>query len=157
MKEELELTLFVEHSKLLKDYKGDPKYTPMAWGMQCGDGWYDILSDYFRQLDKMSELCDSLTVTINTIKEKFGALRVYTNMECDDNVVSSIIHCLSEALEEKSKSVCEITGKYGTLCRDGSWYKTLSYEAVRNEYNSYIPISNSIADYWNELDKKENL
>jgi hypothetical protein len=65
-------------------------------------------------------------VKIGQIKEKFGTLRFY--YDGGDEVILGMVS-FAEAL---SGNTCEETGEAGSLCKRGSWYKTLS-ERKANE------------------------
>jgi hypothetical protein len=56
------------------------------------------------------------------VKEKFGGLRFYINESSDE-----VFKRIGEA-EEKSYTVCEVTGGLGKLRRDIGWIRTLSDE-----------------------------
>jgi len=43
MNRHLEEYLVKKYPKIFADYGGDPRKTCMAWGMDCGDGWFFIL------------------------------------------------------------------------------------------------------------------
>ena len=55
MTDELEITLATKYPNLFKNYKGDPKRTCMAWGIECCDGWYKILDHLFGYLTNLME------------------------------------------------------------------------------------------------------
>jgi hypothetical protein len=84
---------------------------------QCNEGWYPLLKELIDTLITAGwnkETCQ--------VKEKFGGLRFYIN-NCSDTMYD-IIH---EA-EDKSYTICEITGKPGVLRTDIGWYLTLCDE-----------------------------
>lgn len=43
MDERLEKLLVERYPEIFVDYKGDPMQTCMAWGMECQEGWFDII------------------------------------------------------------------------------------------------------------------
>ena len=108
MKEELELQLVKKYPKIFRNYKGDPTKTCMAWGMTCGNGWYDILDDVCKKLSKYDG------VYAEQVKEKFGMLRFYMNIEEGvyekDPKIWTKLHKITGAAEMKSASVCEDCG-----------------------------------------------
>jgi hypothetical protein len=53
MRTELEKILIEKYPDLLKDYGGDPMYTCMAWGLECGDGWFKIIDHLFSYFTKL--------------------------------------------------------------------------------------------------------
>jgi hypothetical protein len=65
MKNELELELVKKYPELLKDFGGDPKKTCMAWGLECGDGWYKIIDHLFSYLVSLMKT----KIVINYTKE----------------------------------------------------------------------------------------
>ena len=128
-------------SNSIKEYKN--KYDPdiydkeiepindlMVFGMQCDNGWYDLLDDLFSKiqvyLNKHLELKRSFKV--DEVKEKYGTLRVYYSG--GDTYIDDLI---SKA-ENKSETICEVCGAKGKLCTtaydieflNGSFYKVPS-------------------------------
>lgn len=159
MKEELELELVKKYPKILKDYRGDMMQTCMAWGMECGDGWYNLLEECFKKLQYFCDLASKdgkeVQVIADQIKEKYGTLRFYyhvtgdaTNTECD--IIDDIV---TEA-DRKSKYTCEETGEDGTVCHQGSWLKTLCYKEARKQ--GYKACDEGMEAYWQEKDKKND-
>lgn len=61
-------------------------------------------------------------IKIDQFKEKFGGLRIYTNIYTDRVLGMTMF---AETLSFKT---CEITGREGVLCHRGTWYKTLSLD-----------------------------
>lgn len=80
MKKELEEQLVKLHPEILRDYGGDMRHTCMAWGLACGDGWYDLLSDLFKTIDKLVAGKKAVVIA-DQVKEKFGGLRFYYHIE----------------------------------------------------------------------------
>ena len=87
MNKELELKLVEKYPRILFDYGGDMQKTCMHWGMECGDGWYDLLNELLEKLDYISKH-SGVQVVADQIKEKFGTLRFYysTIIKTDFNV-----------------------------------------------------------------------
>lgn len=86
----------------------------MYWGIECGDGWYDLLDRLCAKLDAIAKedgLEDDLRAV--QVKEKFGGLRFYTNGGND-----KIDAVIAEAQNE-SEHTCEICGKPGEQNRTG--------------------------------------
>ena len=116
MKKELELELVKKYPKLFQEYNKPPQQSCMAFGCECGNGWYNILNELFEALSKYDD------IILAQVKEKFGGLRVYIHGAPVD--VSKEVHKLIDNAEEKSFTVCEMCGKEGTLRGDG-WMVTL--------------------------------
>jgi len=157
MKKELEIELVKKYPKILRDYKGDPMQTCMAWGMECDDGWYNLLDKCMEKLQYFCDLCSTnereVQVVASQIKEKFGTLSFYTSVYGATSVESDIIYDIIFKAEIRSAHTCEVTGKDGTVCKRGSWYRTLSYEQARKD--GYVACNESTESYWKEKDAKE--
>lgn len=158
MKSELELKLVEKYPKILRDYKGDMMQTCMAWGMECGDGWYGLLD---KCMEKLQYCCDffsqdgdgrEIQVVATQIKEKYGTLSFYTSYYGVNDIESDILDDIIAAAEIKSAHTCEVTGKDGTVCKRGGWYRTLSYEQARKD--GYVACNESTEAYWKEKDAK---
>ena len=132
MNEELELKLYKKYPNIFKDTNKSPQESCMAFGLEVGDGWYNLI-DY---------LCEALTYTFTTsveideedgkslgiepskwngqkdryffkveppqviasqVKEKFGTLRFYYRLEYDENNVK---------LSEKYADLKEVNKRY---------------------------------------------
>lgn len=158
MNKELELKLVEKYPTILMDYGGDMMKTCMHFGMECGDGWYDLLDELLEKLDYISKHSGTQVVA-NQIKEKFGTLRFYysTIIKTDLNVepiVDKIIYDLVERAEVKSSRICEITGTDGTLCSRHGWLKTLCREEAGKD--GYSPTDPKTAKYWDKLENEKN-
>lgn len=128
MKKELENKLKKKFPSLYKNlYKEN---TCMQWGIECDDGWYDLIYNLSSELDSWCKQ-NKLQVNAAQIKEKFGTLRfyfnsanVFTNNQYEE--ISSIVY----KYEKLSGTVCELTGNVGELKVKGYWYKTLCKESA---------------------------
>ena len=66
MKTELDEMLCTKYPKIFKNRHGDMRTTAMCWGLECGDGWYNILN----------QLCGNIQHHINeSRKSKARAIR----------------------------------------------------------------------------------
>jgi len=158
MKEELQLKLVEKYPKILKDFRGDPMSTCMAWGFECDDGWYDLLD---KCMDKMQYFCDlcfykggQTQVVANQIKEKYGTLRFYVSVYGANEIENDIIDDIVSEAERKSSHTCEVTGEeYAEPCKRGGWYKTLCYKQAREL--GYVACSEETEKYWKSKDEKK--
>jgi hypothetical protein len=150
---ELEENLKREHPIIMKDMWGDPKKTCMAWGIECDDGWYDLLKSLLEKLEYFCVTASSkgspVNVVAEQVKEKFGTLSFYYRVDTGSSDLNkSIISDIVAASERKSASTCEVSGLPGSLCNKGGWLKTLH----RTEALSlgYEPCNPEIRKYWSE-------
>jgi len=108
MSPELEQKLVEKYPKLFSSQQ--------FWGVECGDGWYDLL-DYLCGAIK-EHTYDSDELTVDQVKEKFGRLRFYLSREDD------VLHGMVSMAEYMSGHTCEMCGVRGKT-RGGSWMVTL--------------------------------
>ncbi len=117
MKDKLEKKMVEKYPDALSQLGGDPRHTCMAWGFECGDGWFKI----------MEELCEKVGnipgFKFAQVKEKFGSLRIYydgPNNEADRAIVRQAI----DEAEIKSEVTCETCGEKGARRNQGGWLST---------------------------------
>lgn len=117
-------------------FKPDPtlRNNLMAFGFECGDGWYELISELCYKIDKLiTDKYPDLkkvepynygypTFYVTQVKEKFGGLRFYVTVAYDE------IFDLIDEYEEKSLTICEYCGKMGELRNKNNWLATLCDE-----------------------------
>lgn len=106
MKDENIERLRAEFPTVFRDLYGDPMATCMAWSIECGDGWLEIIRELCAVLEPKG-------VVAAQVKEKYGTLRFYTNggdAEADAAI---------ERAEAQSEVTCEICGDPGEMCGTG--------------------------------------
>jgi hypothetical protein len=70
--------------------------------IECNNGWLKLIEDFLTELDTIDP---NKELTIFSIKEKFGLLRIYINQGA-----SSEVSELIGKYEEMSRTVCEVCG-----------------------------------------------
>jgi hypothetical protein len=94
MKKELELQLVKKYPIIFKDYGGDMRNTCMSWGLECGDGWYNLIDELCENV--MTLIGDKdIKVTAAQVKEKFGGLRFYYDIESPETFIGNIDYRIS--------------------------------------------------------------
>jgi hypothetical protein len=111
MTPELEKELLDKYPKLFSNKQ--------FYGIECGDGWYDILDHLCGAIKEHTYDADE--VYVDQVKEKFGKLRFYLSKE--DEVMLGMV----TLAEYMSGHTCETCGKRGKT-RGGSWMVTLCDE-----------------------------
>ena len=151
MKPELQDKLFDKYPQLFVNKDKSIMESCMGWGIDCDDGWYDILSSLCWMIkqhednnlsqqewknkqnnDFEKDLGVSLIgketeyppVKFDQIKEKFGGLRVY--FSGGDEYIEGLVS-MTEAISYK---LCEVCGNKGEANKQG-WISTLC-QAHRN-------------------------
>lgn len=113
-----------ENSPILFQHVGDEdggRRLPIFYGLECGDGWLDIIDEASKKIEsysnkKISEDSTFKGFVAHQVKEKFGGLRFYVSKH--DAVIDEII---IEA-EKACAKTCETCGNPGTV-RRGGWLK----------------------------------
>jgi hypothetical protein len=87
---------------------------------ECGDGWNHIINNVIEEILKYNSKTEKTKISISTIKEKFGGLRIYITPSV------GYIEDLIDKAEDESYKTCEECGSTTavTTNTDG-WKKTL--------------------------------
>ena len=88
----------------------------LAWGVNCGDGWFDLIDTLCGNLDHCAKHGGMQVVALE-IKEKFGGLRFYQD-GCNDQQVGMI-----RMAAAMSWHICDICGNRGQLTGE-DWVRT---------------------------------
>lgn len=98
-----------------------PKLVPVnqyadirLFGFECGDGWFGLLDGTLSLLDRYASQHQT-DVYLTQVKEKFGALRIYTRG--GDKYTELII----DIAELVSETVCEVCGERGASWSNQGW------------------------------------
>lgn len=142
MNPELENKLYQDFPNLFENrYKG-PQYSCLSFGIECGDGWYDLIrtvcwdiKNHEENINRQTEwklkenpnyVSDYYPVKFDQIKEKYGGLRLYYSG--GDDFVTGLTHFA----ESMSYKVCEICGNRGEPSK-GGWISTLCVQHRKNQ------------------------
>ena len=119
MKQELQDKLVEKYPKIFVNIDKTIYQSCMAWGIECGDGWYKIIDNLCLIIQKTSDEEGNEQVVAAQIKEKFGGLRFYVdgaNKEQDENITFA---------ENLSNSTCETCGSMENVFQTDGWIKTI--------------------------------
>jgi hypothetical protein len=118
MSPELENKLVAEFPGMFRGlHDGDPKETLLCFGLEVGDGWFDLLHKLCTDIQATNPGKDFRAVQV---KEKFGGLRFYVTSATKE------VHDLIDKAEEKSYSTCEACGAAGVEFESThGWINTL--------------------------------
>ena len=114
--------------------------TCMCWGWECGKGWHNVLHEASCRLEALNLIYYpkyKVRIQADQVKEKFGTLRFYFSVICEDEVRSSEQEVIMTAMEswadeivrwaeDKCYNVCEECGfqigtKYTPRCQTAGW------------------------------------
>jgi hypothetical protein len=125
MKPELQNKLFESYPSIFRQKDLPMSQTCMCWGIDTGDGWYNILDTLCNQIQNhlehnLREDQDPTAVNVEAtqVKEKFGGLRFY--YDGGDKFIEGLVW-MAEAISSRT---CEGCGSSGTQNNTG-WIHTL--------------------------------
>jgi len=127
MTPEKDVELCSKYSKIFKNRDMRKFETPIARGLECDDGWFDLISALCHNIQNYvdwkssvlsSEECENLQPVADQVKQKFGGLRFYITGG-DERIEGMIMMA-----ESMSYKLCEWCGNKGKL-RSGGWVTTL--------------------------------
>ncbi len=119
MKPDLEARLVEKFPALFVESTYPLTESLMAFGCECGDGWYGIIESACESIAAHCESNEKRDFAFTQIKEKFGTLRMYSTG--GDEFISGVL----SAAEEKSYETCERCGNPGSRNTEGYWITTL--------------------------------
>jgi hypothetical protein len=155
MNQKLTNQIYDEFPKLMlpREEKYSEKTHPMQhWGLQCLDGWYDIVVEALKKIRKLDHLG---AVKISQIKEKLGGLRIYFVTDEKVETVPKYTEALwivCNQAETQSYVTCEVCGKPGVLCETPNhWLKTVceKHRTLKNsmgEERTFSPVGSNIRE-----------
>lgn len=140
MNKELQNQLYEKYPQLFVNKNKTPMQSPMCFGIETGEGWYEILSSLcwmikqhedsiiwqteWKQKTDPEYQSDYFPVKFDQIKEKYGGLRVY--FSGGDQYIEGLVS-MAEAI---SYHVCDVCGNKGEANKSG-WI-SVRCEAHRN-------------------------
>lgn len=149
MREELDRKLCDEFPGIFRDRNAPVTETPMGFGPDVGDGWYDLVRDVCRfidnaldnarssviyeykaanKLDYMTDLPPAVLETLNVgrmavvaeqVKEKYGGLRFYWRGEHLPERTHNEVSGAVSMAEMRSYKICEACGERGQRNENG--------------------------------------
>ena len=137
MNERLQSDLVKAYPNIFKNIGGDKTVTCMHWGIECNDGWYDLIyclchsiqrhcqiqnTRYIHATDKYEFLVEGdpeyVQVVAAQVKEKLGTLRFY--VDGGDAATGAMI----QMAETMSGRICELCGSPAKTNRESGWLHT---------------------------------
>ena len=124
MSPEKEKQLYEKYPMLYAQRDMDMRETCMCWGVETGDGWFDLIDKLSAALEQINHELPQGTEKIETVqvKSKFGGLRFY--LDGVPLLISDKVSKLVTLAEEESLKTCERCGKHGKPNESG-WITTL--------------------------------
>jgi len=131
MRKELDEKLCEKYHKIFRDRHAPMTQTAMCWGVDCDDGWYNIIDTLCYQIQshidwKNRNVEEVSQVIAEQVKEKFGTLRFY--VRGGDKYTDGLI-AMAEAMSAVTCETCGNPGKF----RGQGWYYTSCNEHAKEE------------------------
>jgi len=114
MKKELQDRLYKEYPEIFQEIK-----KPGRGGIAAGDGWYVLIDNLCKSIQKHMNLGDDMKITATQVKEKFGGLRFY--FAGGDASIRNLVY----TAETMSFEICEECARPGKKRPERSWIRTL--------------------------------
>jgi hypothetical protein len=124
MNQELQDKLFEKYPTLFENKNKSIQESCMAWGIECNNGWYELLSSVCWRISQHEKnIADPyyIPVKFDQIKEKFGGIRIYYTG--GDDYVRGVV----SLADEMSYKLCEVCGNAGKPNK-GGWISVLCDE-----------------------------
>jgi hypothetical protein len=123
-------TLIKKYPKLFEhlNNEGNEMRAARMFGIECGDGWYDLLDTLMRSICFNIEHNKMPEVHVAQIKEKFGGLCFYYD---GGNERTRGMVSIAESMSYK---ICENCGSNHNVTQTKGWIRCLC-EKCMNEYN----------------------
>ena len=123
MKQELDEYLCKVFPKIFAERNLPMQETAMCWGLECGDGWFNIINQLCQNIQhhidwKNKEKEVVAQVVVSQLKEKYGTLRFYYSG--GDDTIDGMV----SMAESMSGVTCEECGNIGES-NNGGWIKVL--------------------------------
>jgi hypothetical protein len=103
-----------------------PGFSPMVFGFDCNDGWFDLLDETLEKIKTHvlnNYLPDLQNYTVRQIKEKWGGLRI------ELSVYDSELEKICDDAEAASFKICEVCGtKENIGYTTENYYLTICYK-----------------------------
>ncbi len=110
-----------------------PAVSSMCWGIECDDGWNDLIADCVREIEALSRT-RGIAVRGLQIKEKFAGLRIYYQVEpSSERSIRDEVDRIIAVATKRAAETCEICGGPGRLAESRKWYKTLCAEHLSRQ------------------------
>ena len=142
MNKKIEDKLFEKFPKIFQDQEKSMQQTCMCWGIETGNGWYDIIERLCIVLQWNTDKNRYPQVIAEQVKEKFGGLRFYYHIEETEKSINNseiyasrnegYIEGVIDAYCDMTYKICESCGKPGKANESG-WISVLCEECLKKQ------------------------
>lgn len=108
--------LFVKHLRLFSK-------RPLPFGLEVHAGWTDLLDTLLSRIETILDDIPDASFEILQVKEKFGTLRFYYQIDNASDTATAAIRQAVEATATASRFCCERCGASGQLDSKNGWMR----------------------------------
>ncbi|SHI52140.1 hypothetical protein [Pollutimonas bauzanensis] len=108
--------LFVKHLRLFSK-------RPLPFGLEVHAGWTDLLDTLLSRIETILDDIPDASFEILQVKEKFGTLRFYYQIDNASDTATAAIRQAVEATAAASSFCCERCGASGQLDSKNGWMR----------------------------------
>ena len=141
MRQELQKKLFDKYPKIFRQKDLSMRETCMCWGIDTGDGWYDLIDNLCSVIQFWVKYNEEPQVEASQVKEKFGGLRFYTSGHSD------FVNGLITLTEHLSKNTCSVCGSVKNITKTKGWIRTVCKSCLTKEtHRNHKELNNGSAN-----------
>ena len=139
---DLQNQLYRSYPEIFSQKDMDMTDSCMYWGIDVGDGWYDLMDELCSSLQDYSDKMN-IQVVATQVKEKFGELRFYYDIHYKENfnnglslnernnlidVIDKEVEKIISNAEYRSENECEKCGKQYHIKSINGWMMNICEE-----------------------------
>lgn len=134
-----------------------PNFCNLRYGFECGSGWAKLIDCFSNSAQELVKLLRSTIqpdayIKAFIAKEKMGRF----TWQGSNNLIEpfkTIWRAYESNVEDKSTTICEITGEQGFYCIRRGWMKTVNYALGKKE--GYQPVKLGDLETWGYIEQGE--
>ncbi len=130
--------------------------TCMCWGLECGAGWFNVLNEASCKLEALNLIYYpkyKVRIQADQVKEKFGTLRFYFSVICEDvertkeqEVIVTAMNSWADEIvrwaEDECYKTCEECGRqigtdWSPRCETAGWITYLCDDCAAKQQGFY--------------------
>lgn len=105
----------------------------LTWGFQISPGWSNLIALLCARIDVILQSDPEARLHVKQVKEKFGRLRFYYEMEGESESLRGAIRQAVELAENASGICCENCGERAGTSSNRGWLRTLCLRCSASE------------------------
>jgi hypothetical protein len=120
-----EKELLKKYSKIFAQYKWPPTKTAMCWGLEFGNGWYNLIDKLCENIQHYIDTHKQEQIQATQVKQKFGGLCFYYRP------YNKIVDILIQVAMNDSVKTCETCGSTEDVKLTKGWVTPLCKKCMK--------------------------